>query len=146
MRPRMRPDIKFHLHGARHGAALAIGPGKVALLEAVARTGSLSQAARELKMSYRRGWLLLDSLNRSFSRPVARLSKGGKGGGGAILTPFGKTLVVAYRKLEVGVLRRARSTFATIARDAVSAVRPDLPRRPLPKRAPRQRSRAARRS
>ena len=127
------------------GEASAIGPGKVALLETVARTGSLSQAARELKMSYRRGWLLLDSLNSSFIRPVARLSKGGKGGGGAVLTPFGKTLVTAYRRLEVDVLRRARSTFATIARHAVRAARPDVPRRPLRKTAPRQVGRGARR-
>ena len=124
----------------------AIGPGKIALLEAVARTGSLSQAARELKMSYRRGWLLLDSLNSLFRNPVARLSKGGKGGGGAIVTPFGKTLVAAYRKLEVGVLRRARSTFAAIARDAVRAAGPDDSRRPLRKTAPRQRGRGVRRT
>jgi molybdate transport system regulatory protein len=120
------------------GNASAIGPGKIALLESIARTGSLSQAARELKMSYRRGWLLLDSLNHSFRRPVAELSKGGKGGGGAILTPFGKALVAAYRKLEAGLLRRARATFARIARDAVRTARPKVPRRPLKKTARRK--------
>jgi len=118
-------------------AACAIGPGKIALLEAIARTGSLSQAARELKMSYRRGWLLLDSLNHSFRRPVAQLSKGGKGGGGAILTPFGKALVAAYRKLEAAFVRRARATFAPIARNAVYTAAADIPRRPLKKTARR---------
>jgi molybdate transport system regulatory protein len=113
------------------GNASAIGPGKIALLETIARTGSLSQAARELGMSYRRGWLLLDSLNNSFRHPVAELSKGGKGGGGAILTPFGKALVAAYRKLEAGFQRRARATFAPIARDAVRSARQKVPRRPL---------------
>ena len=60
----MRPDIKFHLHRARHGAALAIGPGKVALLEAIAHTGSISAAAKTLGMSYRRAWILVDETNR----------------------------------------------------------------------------------
>src|SRR3974390_1361736 len=64
------------------GDRCAIGPGKIALLETIARTGSLSQAARDLKMSYRRAWLLLNSVNTSFRRPVAALSTGGGGGGG----------------------------------------------------------------
>jgi molybdate transport system regulatory protein len=123
-------SIRFRLD---FGNASAIGPGKIALLETIARTGSLSQAARELGMSYRRAWLLLDSLNNSFRRPVAELSKGGRGGGGATLTPFGKTLVGAYRKLEVGFQQRARATFATIARDAVRTAGPKSPRRPLGK-------------
>jgi len=100
--------------------ACAIGPGKIALLEAIASTGSLSAAARRLKMSYLRAWRLLKSLNTSFRRPVVKLSKGGLGGGGAILTPFGTRLVEAYRALESDVLRRARSTFATIVKSAVS--------------------------
>ena len=138
-----RPSVRFRVD---FGNAAAIGPGKIALLEAVARTGSLSQAARVLKMSYRRGWLLLDSLNRSFRRPVAKLSKGGKGGGGAALTPFGRTLVAAYRKLETGFLRRTRSTFAAIARETVRGAAPEGPRRPIKKTAAQQRRRAARRT
>ena len=128
----VRPSIRFRVD---FGRAAAIGPGKIALLEAIARTGSLSQAARELKMSYRRGWLLLDSLNTSFHHPVAALSKGGKGGGGATLTPFGKTVVKAYRKFEIDVVRRARSTFEAIARDAVGIAGPRVQRRRLQKTA-----------
>ena len=59
-------------------AACAIGPGKVALLEAIATSGSLSQAARDLDMSYRRAWLLLAGLNASFRDPVVTLTKGGR--------------------------------------------------------------------
>jgi molybdate transport system regulatory protein len=117
--------------------ACAIGPGKIALLEAIGRTGSLSAAARALGMSYRRAWLLLESLNTSFRRPVAALSTGGKGGGGAKLTPFGATLVAAYRKLEGDVARRARAAFATVARDAKPGAAPRVPRRRLAKHAPK---------
>lgn len=131
-----RLSIRFRVD---FGDASAIGPGKVALLEAIARTGSLSQAARDLKMSYRRGWLLLDSLNTSFRHRVAELSTGGKGGGGAALTPFGKSLVAAYRKLETEFLRRARSAFAAVARDAVGTAPAKVPRRRLQRAAPRKR-------
>ena len=58
-----------------------VGPGKIALLEAIHRTGSLSQAARDLGMSYRRGWQLLWSLNTSFRVPVVVTAKGGRGVG-----------------------------------------------------------------
>ena len=87
-------------------------------------------------MSYRRSWLLLDSLNKSFRRPVAVLSKGGRGGGGAILTPFGKRLVAAYRGLEARFLERARAAFVSIARDAVAATTGKATRRPVKKTTP----------
>lgn len=82
------------------GDACSIGPGKIDLLQAIGATGSLSQAARKLGMSYRRAWLLLDSLNVSFSNPVVATTTGGKAGGGAALTAFGEALVSAYRELE----------------------------------------------
>jgi molybdate transport system regulatory protein len=122
------PTIKFRID---FGDACAIGPGKIALLEAVASTGSLSAAARRLRMSYRRAWQLLQNLNTSFRQPVAELSKGGRGGGGATLTPFGIRLVAAYRALESDVVRRARSTFGAIARNAVSGTASGARRRPL---------------
>ncbi|HVC29723.1 MAG TPA: hypothetical protein VND24_00960 [Steroidobacteraceae bacterium] len=70
------------------------------LLEAIERTGSLSRAARGLAMSYRRAWLLVDSMNCEFDTPVVSAAVGGSGGGGATLTPFGKALIAAYRALE----------------------------------------------
>ena len=70
------------------GPRSSIGPGKIGLLERIESTGSLSQAARELGMSYRRAWLLLDDLNHALTEPVTTASVGGAGGGGARLTPF----------------------------------------------------------
>jgi len=97
------------------GESCAIGPGKIALLEAIDRSGSLSQAARELGMSYRRAWLLLDSLNSSFRQPVTEMMTGGKGGGGAVLTPFGTSLIEAYRAVEAAIASTAEKSFRTIA-------------------------------
>ncbi|HVY24188.1 MAG TPA: LysR family transcriptional regulator [Steroidobacteraceae bacterium] len=78
----------------------SIGPGKIQLLEAIEKTGSLSQAARDMDMSYRRAWLLMDSMNSSFDKTVASASTGGTGGGGAALTEFGQELVKTFRDLE----------------------------------------------
>jgi molybdate transport system regulatory protein len=78
----------------------ALGPGKIALLEHIEATGSLSKAARELGMSYRRAWLLLSDVNRMFNDPVTTMSVGGSGGGGARLTDLGREIVQAYREIE----------------------------------------------
>ena len=93
------------------GTDCSVGLGKIELLEGIARTGSLSQAAREMRMSYRRAWLLLEDLNLSFDQPVAQASVGGRGGGGAILTAFGRRLVDGYRKLESEVQSLAQARF-----------------------------------
>jgi molybdate transport system regulatory protein len=82
------------------GPRSSIGPGKIALLERIEASGSLAQAARELGMSYRRAWLLLDDLNHALAQPVTTASVGGAGGGGARLTPFGRELIAAYREVE----------------------------------------------
>lgn len=84
----------------RFGADARIGPGKIALLEAIARTGSIAAAGREMGMSYRRAWLLIDSLNRMFDEPVVHASSGGAHGGGAGLSALGGELVAAYRAME----------------------------------------------
>jgi molybdate transport system regulatory protein len=77
-----------------------LGPGKVALLEEIARTGSISAAGRALGMSYRRAWELVDSLNRTFRGPVVATRHGGERGGGAALTPFGLEIVAIYRRMQ----------------------------------------------
>jgi molybdate transport system regulatory protein len=109
--------VRFRLDLSR---ACSIGPGKIALLEAIAHTGSLREAARQLKMSYRRAWLLLDDVNHSFRVPVSEMSVGGAGGGGARLTPFGVELVRRYRATARRIEVAARANFAGIARKAAA--------------------------
>jgi len=88
------------------GADHALGPGKIRLLEAIGKTGSISRAGRVLGMSYRRAWLLIDDMNRAFRAPVVATQPGGVRGGGAELTPFGRALIENYRAVE------ARATAA----------------------------------
>lgn len=97
------------------GAGGPLGPGKIDLLEAVARTGSISAAGRELGMSYRRSWLLIDGVNRMFTAPSVVASAGGAQGGGAQLTPFGAALVAAYRRLEAQTRAAMLAEFAPFA-------------------------------
>ena len=83
------------------GPDIALGPGKAALLEALARTGSISAAAREMGMSYRRAWLLVDTMNHCFHAPLVEASKGGAGGGGARVTELGLDVLARYRAMEL---------------------------------------------
>ncbi len=108
----------------------SLGPGKIGLLEGIERSGSLSAAARALGMSYRRGWLLLHSTNEGFSQPVAELSVGGKDGGGARLTEFGRQLVADYRSFEAAVDALALKTFAGVHAGGKPA-EPVASRRPI---------------
>ncbi len=108
----------------------SLGPGKISLLEGIERTGSLSAAARTLGMSYRRGWLLLHSTNEGFTQPVVELSVGGKDGGGARLTDFGKRLVADYRTFEAAVDAIAVKTFAGVRASSKVAETP-VSRQPI---------------
>ncbi len=89
---------------------IAVGPGKVALVEAIGETGSISAAARSLGMSYRRAWLLVDELNRALKVPAVIGTVGGRHGGGAAVTPSGRELVSRYRAIE-------RTAHESAARD-----------------------------
>jgi len=82
-------------------AAAAMGPGKAELIERIGRTGSISAAARDMGMSYRRAWQLVESLNATFREPVVTTAIGGNRGGGASVTPFGERLVARFRAMEV---------------------------------------------
>lgn len=82
------------------GKDLAMGPGKARLVSLIDDSGSISAAARKMNMSYRRAWQLVDALNRSFSEPVVMTVVGGRRGGGAIVTDFGRRLVAAYHGME----------------------------------------------
>jgi molybdate transport system regulatory protein len=101
------------------GPNRAIGPGKIQLLEAVRKTGSISQAGRELGMSYRRAWLLIDDMNRCFREPVVTAQPGGTHGGGAMLTAFGRKLVRSYRAIET----EATAATETRLRDLAASLR-----------------------
>ena len=82
-----------------------IGHGKIRLLELIAAHGSISQAAREMNMSYRRAWLLADEINSMFKQPVLERQTGGSGGGFARLTSFGHAVIGHYRAMEAQSLR-----------------------------------------
>ncbi len=86
------------------GKTVALGPGKVDLLEAVDRVGSISQAARLMKLSYRRAWDMVHMMNQNFRTPLVARVAGGKGGGGAHLTEEGRSAVCLYRKMEQDAL------------------------------------------
>jgi molybdate transport system regulatory protein len=78
----------------------AMGPGKARLITLIESTGSISAAAREMGMSYRRAWQLVEAINESFNEPVVTTAVGGKRGGGAVVTDFGKRVVQAYFDME----------------------------------------------
>ena len=77
-----------------------IGPGKIKLLESVRDTGSISAAARDMGMDYKRAWTLIDSMNRAFTEPVITTSPGGSRGGGTALTAFGEEVLERYRRIQ----------------------------------------------
>jgi molybdate transport system regulatory protein len=115
----MKPMVRFRVDFT---PACSLGPGKIDLLESIQRTGSLRQAAQALGMSYRRAWLLLDGLNRSFSEPASTSSIGGQGGGGVTLTPFGLEIIRCYRAAAQTIESVAKQELESIAAKAVSSL------------------------
>jgi molybdate transport system regulatory protein len=88
-----------------------IGPGKIALLEAIGKTGSIRAAARSMNMSYRRAWLLVDEINKLLNEPAVATATGGASGGGTILTPVGRKAIQLYHSIEIHTRAAARSEF-----------------------------------
>ncbi|WP_432241307.1 winged helix-turn-helix domain-containing protein [Herbaspirillum robiniae] len=82
------------------GDTIAFGPGKADLLQAIERTGSISGAAREMEMSYRRAWLLVEEMNRCFSSALVTTATGGARGGGAVVTDFGRDILARYQRMQ----------------------------------------------
>lgn len=78
----------------------AIGPGKADLLEAVDRCGSITAAAKDRGMSYRRAWMLIDEMNKAFREPVVGTASGGAAGGGTTLTGLGREVLAIYREVQ----------------------------------------------
>jgi molybdate transport system regulatory protein len=91
-----------------------IGPGKIALLEAIRSEGSISGAARHHGMSYRRAWLLIDEINTLLRKPAVVAVAGGQQGGHAVLTPIGEQIVEHYRKIEGRVRAATHKEFRAI--------------------------------
>jgi molybdate transport system regulatory protein len=101
------------------GSEIAIGPGKADLLRAIDEAGSISAAARQMRMSYRRAWLLVQTMNECFRSPLVEAAKGGAEGGGARLTKTGREVLAHYQD----VVRLAADHFAAYLRPRRTAAR-----------------------
>ncbi len=95
---------------------IAVGPGKITLLEAIDQTGSISAAARHLGMSYRRAWLLVNETNQSLTSPAVVSSEGGASGGGTKLTDTGRQLIHHYRAAETKALEAAKAELDALTK------------------------------
>lgn len=93
-----------------------IGPGKIALLEAIGKAGSISAAARSLDMSYRRAWLLVEEINLALREPAVAAATGGQHGGGAALTPVGEKIIELYHGVEKQARTSSREEFRALER------------------------------
>jgi molybdate transport system regulatory protein len=113
-----RVTIRIDFPGGRR-----VGPGKIRLLELIGETGSISAAGRAMTMSYRRAWLLVETLNTSFRKPVVDAQSGGRHGGGARVTPFGRELIARYRTMEREAVQAAKTHVGVIE----EALAPDEP-------------------
>ena len=110
-----QPEVRFRMR-IRRADAIALGPGKVALLGAVKEHGSISAAARSLDMSYRRAWLLMDELNRSLKSPATVSEHGGQRGGGSVLTPVGEEIIRLYRDIETQAYAACSDQIAALTK------------------------------
>ena len=102
-----RPRLRILL-----GSAIAMGPGKADLLQAIEDAGAITGAARLMEMSYRRAWLLVEVMNGSFRAPLVETARGGRRGGGARLTPLGREAFERYRRMEAKAAASVDSDMA----------------------------------
>ncbi|MBB4348474.1 MULTISPECIES: winged helix-turn-helix domain-containing protein [Rhizobiaceae] len=101
-----------------------LGPGKAQLLELIEEHGSIRAAGASIGMSYRRAWLLSDEINRMFREPSIFTRHGGKSGGGAGLTEFGRELLSRYRRMEAAMLKAADEDLAWLSSNIDAAFTP----------------------
>ena len=117
-RPRSRrrdPVARFRLR-VTAGDVVAVGPGKIDLLEAIAETRSITAAAKSIGMSYRRAWILVDQINACLRRPAVASAQGGEHGGGSRLTATGEALVQRYRRIEARAAEACADDIAALLR------------------------------
>jgi len=101
----------------RVGNEIALGPGKVELLEFVQRTGSITEAARQMGVSYMRAWTLIRTMNDCFKNPLVAAARGGtKGGGGAALTETGREALALYRRMSLQCIEATRKDWKRLQR------------------------------
>jgi len=115
------PKLKLSLR-LLCGDEIALGPGKADLLEAIARTGSISAAGKSMDMSYRRAWQLVDVMNRCFKSQLVETAKGGSHGGGAWLTPLGEEVLAHYRTMDTAAKQVAQAYVGLFANAMAEAV------------------------
>lgn len=113
-----------------------LGHGKIELLEHITRSGSLSAAARAMDMSYRRAWQLLAALNAMFDQPVAVTHPGRNTSGATEVTPFGRQLVVDYRRLEARLVKAAEPTLDRLLAPPAASAASKAAKRDRAKRRP----------
>ena len=111
---RSLPSLSVRIDLADEGR---IGPGKIQLLESIDACGSISAAGRAMDMSYKRAWDLVDEINRICRQAAVARQTGGKNGGGAVLTPFGTSLIARYRKIERNAASAARKELEALRKD-----------------------------
>lgn len=99
-----------------HQAIIAFGPGKADLLQAIINTGSISQAAKHMDMSYRRAWQLVTTMNQCFVSPLVETQTGGSQGGGAVVTPLGQEILQLFRQMEQAALSASTPFYQQISR------------------------------
>jgi molybdate transport system regulatory protein len=111
--PDQRPALRIRIVFGPNGV---FGPGKADLLESIADSGSISAAARAMRMSYKRAWQLVDDMNRMFASPLVATTAGGMRGGGAALTPGGRRALAAYRRLQRAASQAAAADLKVFTR------------------------------
>lgn len=111
---KMSPPLLLPRLRITQGTDIALGPGKADLLEWIAKTGSITRAASQMGMSYMRAWTLIQTMNKSFKRPVVESVRGGRERGGAKLTPTGTRALQLYRRMEKASLKSTQADWGKL--------------------------------
>ena len=107
-------ELSLRIRVAQAGQTI-VGPGRADLLMHIAATGSIAAAGRQMRMSYKRAWALVEAMNTGFPAPLVEAAKGGAGGGGARLTPSGEAVLAAYRALQETAAQAGAAPLAALA-------------------------------